>query len=176
MASLLDALRSLLPYHLLAYGTLLGTQLYQSFINTGICYRALPLPQFTTLQKRIFPAYFRASVALVILTAATHPPKSVASLVRHVSDVVPLAIALAMNVLNWLVFGPKTTQAMIERIHQETRDGRSYRDVEGMSEEMRLANRKFSRNHAMCIHLNAIAMVATVWYGFSLGSRITVSA
>ncbi|KAJ9645337.1 hypothetical protein H2201_008413 [Coniosporium apollinis] len=113
-----DAIRSIIPYHLLAYGTLLGTQLYQSFINTGICYRALPLPQFTTLQKHIFPAYFRASVGLAILTALTHPPTSLLSLSHHPYDFTPLAVALATNVLNWLVYGPGTTQAMVERTHQ----------------------------------------------------------
>ena len=36
------------------------------------------------------------------------------------------------------------------------------------------ADRDFSRNHAMAIHLNALAMVGTVWYGFALASRITI--
>jgi len=30
MSSLLDAVQSLFPYHLLSYGTLLGVQLYQA--------------------------------------------------------------------------------------------------------------------------------------------------
>ena len=34
------------------------------------------------------------------------------------------------------------------------------------------ANRNFSHNHAMSIHLNAIALVATVWYGFSFASGL----
>lgn len=34
------------------------------------------------------------------------------------------------------------------------------------------ANRNFSHNHAMSIHLNAIALVATVWYGFSFASSL----
>jgi hypothetical protein len=34
------------------------------------------------------------------------------------------------------------------------------------------ANRNFTRNHAMAIHLNAIAMIATVVYGFSLSATL----
>lgn len=34
------------------------------------------------------------------------------------------------------------------------------------------ANRNFSHSHAMSIHLNAIALVATVWYGFSFASSL----
>lgn len=34
------------------------------------------------------------------------------------------------------------------------------------------ANRNFTINHTMSIHLNAIAIVATVWYGFWLSSNL----
>lgn len=37
---------------------------------------------------------------------------------------------------------------------------------------MTARNKSFSKAHAMCIHLNAIAMVATVWYGMRLGGRL----
>ena len=57
----------------------------------------------------------------------------------------------------------------------ETKDGRKYNDLEDMTEEMKRINKKFSRNHAMAIHLNVISMVATVWYGFSLASRIKIA-
>lgn len=34
------------------------------------------------------------------------------------------------------------------------------------------ANKAFSFNHAMSIHLNAISLVATIWYGFTLSSYL----
>jgi hypothetical protein len=37
---------------------------------------------------------------------------------------------------------------------------------------MRRIKRDFTRNHATAIHLNLIGMVATVWYGFALASKI----
>jgi hypothetical protein len=40
---------------------------------------------------------------------------------------------------------------------------------------MHQANRKFSVNHAMSIHLNMIALVASICYGFSLASGILSS-
>lgn len=54
----------------------------------------------------------------------------------------------------------------------ETIDGRKCSDKVGMSKDMQRINRNFSRNHAMAIHLNAVGMVATVWYGFALASKI----
>lgn len=45
--------------------------------------------------------------------------------------------------------------------------------IEGfISDEMKNLNRSFSRNHAMCIHLNLITIVATLWYGWRLASRM----
>ncbi|RMD44746.1 hypothetical protein DV735_g322, partial [Chaetothyriales sp. CBS 134920] len=164
----------LLPYHLLLYGTLLGMQFYQSFVNTKICYRHLSMPQFQQLQKHLFPVYFDGQLALALLTVATHPPLSLVSLARDVPGVVSLAIVLLTDVLNWSVFGPKTLRIMVDRAVQEAHDGRGYRVAEGMSAEMQLLNRQFSHNHAMAIHLNAISMVATVFYGFRLAARLKV--
>jgi hypothetical protein len=50
----------LTPAHFFAYSTLLGAELYQSFVMTKIAYQALPRSAFTTLQMRVFPIYFRS--------------------------------------------------------------------------------------------------------------------
>lgn len=201
----------------------------QSFVMTKICYQALPMPQFTTLQKRVFPAYFRIQLGLVVLTVVTFPTRSVLSLARAGwAFWVPLATNFGMAILNWWTYGPRTQEAMIKRTHQgwchvflslclsspamlahhlvlaallflffdpfsenqnhhlpdiwpwscagtETIDGRKCSDKENMSEDMRRVNRNFSHNHAMSIHLNFIGMLATVWYGFSLASKVTMA-
>lgn len=163
---------------------------------TKICYNALPLSAFTTLQKKVFPAYFRIQSLLIFLTAATHIPYGPYSLVGSAGDTITLAFAGGMALLNLTMYGPRTQEAMIERIHQgeqpqhddkewidtkkipclaETRDGRKHDDVEGMSEEMRKLNRNFSKNHAMSIHLNLLAIGATLWYGVRLASRFQIT-
>ena len=156
---------------------------------TKLCFRHLPRPQFTNLNKRVFPVYFSLQLGLVLLTAATYPPQSLLSLVRqgHWNEYVPLALNLIMATLNASVYGPRTLKLMIERAHQETRDGarktkldQAQAQVQAQDQDQQQTEtvvseamrRTFSRNHAMAIHLNAIAMIATVWYGFSLASRI----
>lgn len=57
----------------------------------------------------------------------------------------------------------------------ETRDGRKHDDIARTSEEMRKLNRKFSKNHAMSIHLNLLAIGATMWYGVCLASRFQIA-
>ena len=133
MASFLDVVGNLLPYHLLSYGALLGTELYQvrlsslkqasnlvtnhiqSFVNTKICYQALPMKEFILLQKRLFPVYFGTQVGLTALTAATHPPYSILSLVQDPWSVAPLAIVGLTGCLNWFIYGPRTTTATLVR-------------------------------------------------------------
>lgn len=131
MVAFLDVVGNLLPYHLLSYGALLGTELYQarllslkqasdlmtnqiqSFINTKICYQALPMKEFILLQKRLFPIYFGTQVGLTALTAATHPPYSIFSLVQDPWSITPLAIVGLTGCLNWFIYGPRTTTATL---------------------------------------------------------------
>lgn len=47
-------------------------------------------------------------------------------------------------------------------------------DGNSEDEKVKKAKKAFARNHAMSIHLNAISMVATVWYAFSLTSSLLV--
>lgn len=85
---------------------------------TKICYQVLPTSAFTTLQKKVFPAYFRIQSLLILLTAATHIPYGPYSLVASTGDTITLAFAGGMALLNLTVYGPKTQEAMIDRIHQ----------------------------------------------------------
>lgn len=110
MPSILSTATSLLPYHLLSYGALLGTELYQSFINTKICFRALPMREFLILQKRLFPTYFRCQLGLAALTALTRPPHGPASFAGYVGDAVPLVVVAVTGALNHWIFGPRTTR------------------------------------------------------------------
>ncbi|WQF86061.1 hypothetical protein CDEST_11075 [Colletotrichum destructivum] len=172
--SLPAVLTTLAPYHLLSYATLLGTSLFQTFVNTKICYTELPRSAFTTLQKRLFPVYFRCQALLLVLTAATFPPYGPASLLRDRRDWIPFAAIGLTTMANLFTYGPRTRQAMIDRTHQETRDAKRPDGVEEPSPDMRAVKRRFSMNHAMSIHLNLIGLFGMVWYGVRLASRLNI--
>jgi Domain of unknown function (DUF4149) len=87
---------------------------------TKVCYNTLPTSAFTSLQKRVFPIYFRLQSLLVLLTAITYPPSSLSSLASSTGDLLPLAFAGVTAVLNLMMYGPRTSRAMVERIHQGT--------------------------------------------------------
>ena len=108
----------LAPIHLLVYSTLLGTELYQSFVLTKVAFQALPRSAFTSLQKRIFPIYFRSQSALLALIVVTFPPYGPVSIIQKQGDWIPLAIAGMTAGLNLVVYGPRTRSIMIDRVHQ----------------------------------------------------------
>lgn len=109
---------SLAPFHLLFYSTLLGTELFQTFINTKICFVALPRSAFTTLQRRIFPIYFLSQATLLVLSAITFPPHSLSSLILRKVDWIPYAVATVTSIMNLTIYGPRTQKAMVACIHQ----------------------------------------------------------
>ncbi|TDZ22786.1 putative mitochondrial outer membrane protein [Colletotrichum orbiculare MAFF 240422] len=163
---------TLAPYHIISYATLLGSTLFQTFINTKICYTELPRPAFTTLQKRLFPVYFRFQSFLLALTVVTFPPGGPITLLKDTRDWVPFVIAGMTAALNLFVYGPRTRQAMIDRSHQETRDAKLPGTDDAVSPDMQACRRRFSRNHAMSIHLNLLCIFAMVAYGIRLASRL----
>ncbi len=90
----------------------------QTFVMTKVCFQALPMSAFTTLQKRVFPIYFRLQSLLFLSTALTHPPYGPVSLISSPGDLIPLGFGGAMALFNMLVWGPRAQEAMTDRIHQ----------------------------------------------------------
>ncbi|KAI1174433.1 hypothetical protein F4777DRAFT_589213 [Nemania sp. FL0916] len=168
----------LAPLHLLSFSTLLGTQIYQTFVVTRICFVSLPRNAFTALQKRLFPVYFRSQSLLLLAAAITIPSQGPLTLIANKAAWIPFAIAGATAALNLLVYGPRTRRIMIGRIHQESRDEPRKQatgdDAETSIPDMQGLHRSFSRNHAMSIHLNLLSLGAMLWWGWRLASSLNL--
>lgn len=70
-----------------------------------------------------------------------------------------------------------STDEWLDTEVQDEKDGNSVniesgRDFEETQTLMAKVKKTFSRNHAMSIHINLIAVIATVGYGFVLGGRL----
>lgn len=177
----------LAPVHLLSFSTLLGSQLYQTFIITKVTFKHLPRTPYINLQKNLFPIFFQGQALLLFLTAITLPPYGALSLIEHKSDWIPFAISGLVSGLNLMVFGPRTRQLMLDRVEQGklllclcrikangigTLEGKT---VEGPSSAMEAIKKRFRTSHAMCIHLNLIGLGAHLWYTWRLASRLDFS-
>jgi hypothetical protein len=114
------------PIHLLLYSTLLGTQLYQSFIVTKVTHRALPISSFTSLQKKLFPAYFRTTALLALGTFITWPHWKTGEVFRGRLtfkegkgwEIGLLGTMVVMAGINWAWLGEAVRRVMVERVHQ----------------------------------------------------------
>ncbi|KAI2716624.1 hypothetical protein CBS147354_6892 [Penicillium roqueforti] len=167
------------PYHVLSYGTLLGTQFFQSFVGGFVAFRALPRPQFANLQTAIFPIYFSLQSALPVVVAltASHGGQvlglsGLAAPENRLNTLLPLATVTVTGLVNMFVLRPITTNVMRERKHQETRDGKRSYDPAPHSKDMLALNKKFGRVHGISSLVNLISLVATVWYGAVLSKRL----
>ncbi|KAI6710977.1 hypothetical protein PZA11_002281 [Diplocarpon coronariae] len=171
------------PYHIISYGTLLGTEFFQTFVGGIVSYKALARPQFSQLQQKLFPVYFGIQTTLPVVVALTYPASKlglgtasglhgVLADVNRWSVLVPLATIFATSLANMVFIGPATTKVMRERKHQETRDGKKYYDPAPHSEEMQKLNKSFSSLHGISSLLNLTGFIATLWYGVSIAARI----
>ncbi|KAL8844005.1 MAG: hypothetical protein Q9176_001700 [Flavoplaca citrina] len=185
----LSILGSLAPYHIITYGTLLGSSIFQSFIGGVVAFKCLPRAQFATLQTAIFPIYFSLQSACPIILALTYPGSSTGNSLLGRSSLpsgykgflaqenrwsvaAPISAMLAANLINLFWAGPKTNEIMRLRKHQETRDGKKAYDAPPHSKEMQKFNKQFSRMHGFSASLNLAALAMTMYYGVVLAERI----
>ncbi|KAI9050072.1 hypothetical protein LZ554_006217 [Drepanopeziza brunnea f. sp. 'monogermtubi'] len=175
--------KTVAPYHIISYGTLLGTEFFQTFIGGIVSYRALSRPQFSQLQQKLFPVYFGIQTSLPVVLALTYPASrlglgtapgfsGVLAKVNRWSVLVPIATIFVTSLVNMAFIGPATTKFMIQRKHQETRDGKKYDDPTPQSEEMQRLNKAFASMHGISSLLNLTGFIATCWYGVSIAARI----
>jgi len=182
----MDILASILnpaPYHVLFYGTLLGSSIFQSFVGGIVSFRVLPRPQFSTLQQNQFPIYFGMQTilpALLILTAP-RPLGSTSSTTgllaaldekNRWSVLVPLVAMGLCGAINWLALGPMTTTTIRKRKHQETKDGKKYYEAGPHSDEMKALNKRFGMQHGFSSLVNLFEIIVTITYGVILSKRL----
>ncbi|RMZ87466.1 hypothetical protein DV736_g5307, partial [Chaetothyriales sp. CBS 134916] len=181
----MSLLVSAAPYHLLSYGTLLGTEVFQTFIAGIVAFRTIPRAQFVTLQTALFPIYFSIQTALPVVLALTYPAErtAISTIPAGIYGVLdsqnrlrvltPLAIIFVSAAANKVYIQKEVIKATRERKHQETRDGKKSHDPPPHSEAMKALNKKFAALHGASSLVNLLAVLATFWYGFTLAERLT---
>ncbi|KAI0098968.1 hypothetical protein F4776DRAFT_526752 [Hypoxylon sp. NC0597] len=175
---------SLAPYHVLSYGTLLGTQVFHTFINSVTSFRVLERPQFAILQRELFPVYFGIQTVGPVILALTYPgsrsslfgiPSSFAGVFHESSRwgvLVPLGTIFATGLLNLAYLLPETNKITALRRQQEKKDGKASYDPAPHSKEMTALNKQFGKIHGISSLANLVTLLATVVYGIHLSTRL----
>jgi hypothetical protein len=149
-----------------------------------VAFRVLPRPQFSTLQKHTFPVYFTLQTLAPLAMLITYPsgysrliPYFASSpTVQTTTDNLTMWLISTMFVTavsNLLYVGPKTTEIMRLRKHQETRDGKKSYDEGPHSQEMQALNKQFGVLHGISSLVNLIGLGSMIWYGAVLGSHLS---
>ncbi|KAI1878082.1 uncharacterized protein JN550_000264 [Neoarthrinium moseri] len=168
------------PYHILSYGTLLGTTVFHSFVNATASFKTLERPQFATLQRAIFPVYFGMQTILPAVMALTYPGSRItAAGIQGVLDeanrwdvLAPIATIFVTGLVNWAYCLSATNAVTDKRRAQEKKDGKNSWDAPPHSQEMVALNKQFGKIHGISSLLNMFTLIATINYGFHLAARI----
>ncbi|ATY66885.1 hypothetical protein A9K55_000560 [Cordyceps militaris] len=187
------------PYHILAYGTLVGTSFFHTFVNSPILFTNTERPVFSVIQTKIFPIYFGLQTALPAILALTFPGSTLLaapngfSTLLHESNrwgsLVPIATMFVSGVLNMVVLLPASRAVMKQRQGQgpytleddigefanhavAKRDGKQWYDEGPHSDEMRALSKRFGMLHGISSLLNLAVLIGSITYGFTLGARL----
>ncbi|TPX12059.1 uncharacterized protein E0L32_007174 [Thyridium curvatum] len=171
------------PYHIISYGTLLGTTFFHSFVNGFVQFRVLTRPQFSAVQTKIFPIYFSMQSVIPAILILTFPGTSrtlgnltgVAGVLdpsNRWSALAPLATMLGTGLVNLLVLLPATQRVMAARRDQEKKDGKKSWDPPPHSQEMAALNKNFGKLHGISSLLNLSNFIAALIYGVTLSARL----
>ncbi|PHH89097.1 hypothetical protein CDD83_6640 [Cordyceps sp. RAO-2017] len=177
-----SAFCSVAPYHIISYGTLLGTSMFHSFINGPVMYKSIEKPAFSAAQKSLFPIYFSIQTAVPAILALTFPGNALAGVSPGISglldassrwnSLLPITTMFLTGLVNLAVVLPATTKVMKERQGQSKRDGKNWYDQGPHSDEMLALNKKFGMVHGISSLINLTTIISAVAYGFTLGSRM----
>ncbi|KZT74895.1 hypothetical protein DAEQUDRAFT_720081 [Daedalea quercina L-15889] len=170
------ALFNLSSLYLIGYAWLLGMSIWVTFFAGPIAFRVLPRHQFGALQHRVFPIYFVqsivASAGLLVLWVRAHPAISAhlsSPAVADVAQAYTLASVLLMQAANHFVVGPLTSKTMFERHKLEKAEGKSYSE-QGVSDDMKALNGRFSVLHGISSLFNLLAVIALIFHGLWIGN------
>ncbi|KAM0253331.1 hypothetical protein ACHAQJ_007335 [Trichoderma viride] len=168
------------PYHIISYGTLLGTTFFHTFVTTVVMIRSVDIQTFSTVLIKLWPYYFGVQAAGSALLALTYPGNSftqsgISGLLaapNQWGSLVPIAATFVSSIVNLFVAFPATLQVEKDRCGQAKRDGKEWFEKEGASTEMRALNKKFDMLHGVTATLNLISFFSTLAYGFTLAGRL----
>ncbi|KLO89743.1 uncharacterized protein LW93_1804 [Fusarium fujikuroi] len=170
------------PYHIITYGTLLGTTFFHTFINGIVMFRTVDRPSFSAIQQKLFPIYFGLQTALPGVLALTYPgntliglsngPAGLVSEFARWHSLLPISVMAFTGAVNLLVFLPLTVEVMKQRRGQVKRDGKEWYAEGPQSDQMKALNKKFGMLHGISSLFNLITFAAAVGYGFTLGGRV----
>ncbi|KAK4502655.1 hypothetical protein PRZ48_006081 [Zasmidium cellare] len=162
-----DQSNTIKALHILAYGTVFGSNMHQTLLNGPMGLRVLPRAQFSHFQQNIFPPYFAIQSLLPAFLLWTLPKFK-----ADRKSVVALGTSFGLAVLNLVFVGPRTIRVLRKRTHQETKDKTRWDAPGPKSEDMKRLNWSFAVWHWFSFWMNNVGLVTLGWYGTLLAKGL----
>ncbi|GMP79082.1 hypothetical protein CsSME_00034758 [Camellia sinensis var. sinensis] len=114
--------------HLLGFATAYGMCMWVTFLSSYVLAGALPRQQFSVVQSKIYPVYFRAMAYSILVALLGHllgkRKRLLLFSVAEMFVVYHLVASFVMILVNLLYLEPRATKVMIERMKIEKEEGR----------------------------------------------------
>lgn len=157
--------------HVLAYGTLLGSIVFNTFVVGLTMFANMPRQMFGRVQSKMFPKYFSLTTTAALVLLAGHAFSAAGpGLALSAPGVAPLATAVGLSVLNWLFIEPYVTDMMFQRYDIENKASKTAED----EAEIKRLFKKFGMWHGISSLNNLGVLAATVAYGWVIASKLAV--
>lgn len=181
--------------HMLGFSTAYGMCVWVTFVSSYILGRYLPRQQFAMVQSRIYPVYFKAMaycISAALLGHLARKRNAITSSLMEMFQGVSLLSALMMVLTNMIVFEPKATKLMYERMKIEKEEGRGVavaaRDgagdnggatvvtqttsVVGDRQDVLRLNERLKRLNTYSSALNVSTLVLLTWHMAYMGQKL----
>ncbi|CAI9739295.1 Hypothetical predicted protein [Octopus vulgaris] len=166
--------------HLGSFALNFGTQHWVSFIAGPVMIMVLPRHKFGEVQSKLFPCFFALGTVTSSITLMTYVLKNpyVSWDTQNKIQVAMLSSNLVFSLLNFLVFGPQSADAMFKRhnLEQKVGVGHEVGFSVDRSELMKnpiyaAINKTFSRYHMASTFSNFLIMLGNFSHLYSLSFR-----
>ncbi|KAI8468559.1 MAG: hypothetical protein J3K34DRAFT_426860 [Monoraphidium minutum] len=155
--------------HVIAYGALLGTILFNTFVVGLTMFSNMPRQMFGRVQAKMFPKYFSLTTGAALVLIAGHV-LSPAGLSLAAPGVTALLTAAGLSILNWLAIEPYVTAQMFARYEIENKASKTSED----EAEIKRLYKKFGMWHGISSLNNLGVLAAVVAYGWVIASKLVV--
>lgn len=169
MSSIINqlGLNTRVPYHFLFYSLSFGGTAFYSYIVSPVLFKELSRDDFSKVQSKVFPRYFKYQILSPLLIAAITPFKYCPFTVGT------LAIASLSGIFNLFYLEPKCHAIKEERI-KLTAIGKEKKDNGEPTDEMQALTTSFGRWHGLSMLINNLSVLSLAVYGLTVAKGLTL--
>lgn len=159
-------LNTRVPYHFLFYSFTFGGTAFYSYVVSPILFKKLSREEFSTVQSKVFPYYFKYQITspliLALITPFNYCPFTLGA----------LAVSSFAGLINLFFLEPKC-HAIKEERTKLIAISKDKKDNGEPSDEMVALNKTFGRWHGLSTLVNIVSLASLAVYGTTLAKGLS---